>query len=318
LRLRQIAFRLIGLGILALIIAKLDVKATVAVLADLRISYLLAAAFANLLLFGLKSWRWRMLLRMQGIDYRWRDAFLAFVAGLFLGLVTPGRVGEMWKALYLKQDCDVPVSTGLASVLADRLFDFYTILLLGALGLAWFRLLPAWSLGLVAVAIGAAFLLPLALLSERIADLGVGATARLPFVRRYAAPLAEAAGRFQEGLRPLLGPSLMRPLALTAVAYALFFSQGQLLALALDLQVGIAYLAVCLSVAGVVTLLPISFSGLGTRDAVLITLFAPMGLASEQAVAYSCLFFLSFYVGGGIIGALGWQIKPLKERPALT
>jgi uncharacterized protein (TIRG00374 family) len=318
LQLRQIAFRLIGLGILALILIKLDLQATAAVLSELRMGYLLLAVAANLLLFGLKSWRWQALLHMQGIHYPWRDAFLAFLAGLFLGLVTPGRVGEMSKALYLKQDCDLPVSAGMASVLMDRLLDLYTILLLGALGLAWFRLVPAWSLGLVFAGIVAALLLPIALINNRFASGVLGATARLPFVHRYAARFTEAMVRFQQGLRPLVAPSLLVPVALTLVAYVLFFGQGRLLALALDLPVGIAYLAVCLSVAGVVTLLPISFSGLGTRDAVLITLFAPVGLASEQAVAYSCLFFLTFYVGGGIIGALGWQLKPLKERPALT
>ena len=71
---------------------------------------------------------------------------------------------------------------------------------------------------------------------------------------------------------------------------------------------------VCVSVAGAITLLPIPFSGLGTRDAILIALFAPLGLAAEQAVAYSTLFFLTFYVGGGTIGAVAWQLKPLEMR----
>jgi uncharacterized membrane protein YbhN (UPF0104 family) len=142
--------------------------------------------------------------------------------------------------------------------------------------------------------------------------------ARLPYVHRHTTQLAEATARFQQGLRPLISPGLLSPLALTLAAYALFFGQGRLLAKALEIPVGIAYLSICLSVVGVITLLPISFSGLGTREAVLITLFAPLGLAAEQAVAYSLLFFLTFYVGGGIVGALGWQMKPLKERPVTT
>ena len=145
-RLRQIAIRLIGLAILVFILLKIDLKATLAALADLHWSYLLLAVAANLPLFGLKAWRWQEMLKMQGISYPWRDAFLAFVAGLFLGLVTPGRVGEMSKALYLKQDQGVPVSVGLANVLMDRLFDLYTIMVLGTAGLIWFRLLPGWAL----------------------------------------------------------------------------------------------------------------------------------------------------------------------------
>jgi hypothetical protein len=314
LRLRTIAFRLIGLGILALILLKLDLEATVATLAGVRWGYLLLAVAINPLLFGIKSWRWRELLRMQGIGYRWLDAFLAFVAGLFLGLVTPGRVGEMGKAFYLKQDLDVPVSEGLANVLMDRLFDLYTILVLGAAGLVWFRLLPGWALALIIVGVMGALLMPVALLSERLAAWGLRLVRQLPFLHGFDARLTQATGRFQKGLRPLLSPGLVVPLGLTLMAYALFFGQAQLLAVALNLEVGIFYLAVCLSVAGVITLLPISFSGLGTRDAVLIALFAPLGLAAEQAVAFSTLFFLTFYVGSGIIGAVAWQLKPLEER----
>jgi uncharacterized protein (TIRG00374 family) len=318
LRLRRIAFRLIGLGILALILLRLDLKATAEALAGVHWGYLLLALAANPLLFGLKAWRWRVLLRLQDIDYAWHDAFLAFVAGLFLGLITPGRVGEMGKALYLKQDCDVAIGAGMASVLMDRLFDLYTILVLGTIGLAWFQLLPTWALALVAAGTVLALMLPVALLSERLATWGLEIIRRMPFLRRFHGQLVEGTGRFQAGLRPLITYRSTVPLALTLVAYSLFFGQGSLLALALDLPVGTGYLAVCLSVAGVITLIPVSFSGLGTRDAILITLFAPLGIVPEQAVAFSTLFFLTFYVGGGIIGALAWQVKPLKERSATT
>jgi len=314
LRWRQVAIRLIGLAILVFILSRLDLQATVATLAHVQWGYLLIALAANLVLFGLKSWRWQTLLRMQGIVYPRTDAFLAFVSGLFLGLVTPGRVGELSKALYLKQDLGLPASEGLANVLMDRLFDLYTILILGTVGLIWFQLLPAWALALIAAGTLGAMLMPAALLSERLASWGLRVASQLPFLGRRGPRLRTWVDGFQQGLRPLLKPGLGTPLILTLVAYAFFFSQAQLLALALGLQIPFAYLAVCLSIAGVVTLLPISFSGLGTRDAILIALFAPLGLAPEQAVAYSTLFFLTFYVGGGIYGAIAWQLKPLEAN----
>jgi uncharacterized protein (TIRG00374 family) len=318
LRLRQIVLRLIGLGVLALILLKLDLTALASALTGVRWGYLLLALLVNPLLFGIKSWRWREMLRMQAVHYPWRDAFLVFSAGLFLGLVTPGRLGEAGKALYLKQDQDLPLSEGLANVLMDRLLDLYCILLIGAVGLAWFRLLPSWALLLVLSATLFALLLPAVLLSERLADLGLSLLLRVPILRGHAAGVASAALQFRRGLRPLVTPGLVVPVGLTLAAYGLFFVQGRLLALALALPLSIDYVAVCLSVAGAISLLPISFSGLGTRDAILIALFAPLGLAAEQAVAFSTLFFLTAYVGGGALGALAWQIKPLREhRPSI-
>lgn len=313
--LRQIAFRLIGLGILVIILLQLDLKATAATLARVQWGYLLLATAANPIQFGLKSWRWRELLRLQRVAYPMRDTFLAFMAGFFLGLVTPGRVGEMSRSLYLKQDRGLAVSAGLANVLVDRLFDLYTILVLGTLGLILSQLLPDWALALLAAGTLGALVMPLVLLSDRLAAWGLMIVRHSPFVRNYGSSLTSATARFQEGLRPLLTPSLGGPLLLTLMAYTVFFVQAWLLAQALMLDIGIAYLAMCLSIAGVITLLPISFLGLGTRDAILIVLFAQLGLAAEQAVAFSTLFFLTFYVGGGLIGGLAWQIKPLAEQP---
>jgi uncharacterized protein (TIRG00374 family) len=181
--------------------------------------------------------------------------------------------------------------------------------------MVWFRLLPGWALALIAAGILGALLMPGALLSERLATQAILILGQLPVLRAHQDRAAEATSRFQKGLRPLLGQGLVAPLLLTALAYTVFFAQAWLLGRALAVDIGMTYLAMCLSIAGVITLLPISFSGLGTRDAILIALFAPLGVAAEQAVAYSALFFLTFYVGGGIVGAIAWQIKPLAERP---
>jgi hypothetical protein len=315
-QLRRLAFRLLGLAILILILIKIDVKSTLSALAGLHWGYLLLAIIACIPMFGLKAWRWREMLRMQGVQYPWRDAFLAFVAGLFLGLVTPGRVGEMSKALYVKQDRGLPVSAGMANVMMDRLFDLYTIMVLGSAGLIWFHLLPDWALALVLAGTVAALVLPFVLLNKRLVAGGLALVHRLPVLSRYEGRLSGAAERFQQGLRPLVGWRLIVPLGLTQLAYILFFVQGQWLAQAVDLHAGFGYLAVCLSVAGVVTLLPISISGIGTRDAVLIALLLPLGVATERILAFSTLYFLTFYVIGGAIGAVAWQLKPLKERPA--
>jgi hypothetical protein len=43
-------------------------------------------------------------------------------------------------------------------------------------------------------------------------------------------------------------------------------------------------------------------------------MFAPLGINASHTMALSSLYFLTFYVFGGAIGALAWQLKPLRER----
>ena len=51
-----------------------------------------------------------------------------------------------------------------------------------------------------------------------------------------------------------------------------------------------------------ITLLPISISGLGTREAVMIAYLGTAGISSEAALGFSLLVFFTFYICGGLIG----------------
>ena len=66
-----------------------------------------------------------------------------------------------------------------------------------------------------------------------------------------------------------------------------------------------------MAISNLISFIPISISGLGTRDATLIYLFSLIGLKPELAVSYSFLVFIVFFVCGGLMGAVAWWIKPL-------
>ena len=56
------------------------------------------------------------------------------MSSLYIGFVTPGRLGEFIKAVYLKSDKGISLSKGMSSVLIDRLCDLYLLIFLGLLG----------------------------------------------------------------------------------------------------------------------------------------------------------------------------------------
>ena len=74
-----------------------------------------------------------------------QPAFLAYNGSVFIGLLTPGRIGEAVNAAHVARDCEIPVKSAISSVLADRLFDVYALLLMG--GLALFTLPTGLGLG---------------------------------------------------------------------------------------------------------------------------------------------------------------------------
>jgi hypothetical protein len=113
------------------------------------------------------------------------------------------------------------------------------------------------------------------------------------------------------GLLQLTWPGILLSIALTVLAYGIFFGQCYLLALALDLPVGFVPVTFAVALGSLVTLIPISISGLGTREAAMIAYLSSAGIDAESAISFSLLVFVTFSLAGGLIGAAAWWIKPV-------
>lgn len=306
--------RLLGPALFIFILSQIDLSGTAEILSATDLRFLLAALLLYPCLIFLKAWRWNKLLGQQDVNYGLAPAFLAYNSSLGVGYVTPGRLGEFVKALYLRQDEGISLGQGLSSVLVDRLFDLYLLLMTAGLGIAFFSLpsqLSAISAGVLSLAGLAPLLLVIPGTRRRLATLLVkGST--WAGASQYQEEIKQSADQFQQGMEQLLNRHILLPLLVTAVAYALFYLQCYLIALALRLPLSYPYTAFCVSLASLLALMPISVSGLGVRDASFIALLLPLGITAEMAVSYSLLILLVFNVFGGLWGGVCWIAKPLR------
>ena len=100
-------------------------------------------------------------------------------------------------------------------------------------------------------------------------------------------------------------------IVLTVLTYAIFFGQCYILALALGLPVGFIQATFAVALGILVELLPISFAGLGTREATIIAYLGTARVPAEAALGFSLLVFMTFYVASGMIGMIAWWLKPV-------
>lgn len=83
------------------------------------------------LTFVLRVVRWQLILNhAQQLDFA--QAFHPLMIGFMMNCVLPGRVGELARPIILHQRNKVPLTTGLATVAAERLFDVAFLLILFA------------------------------------------------------------------------------------------------------------------------------------------------------------------------------------------
>ena len=305
--------RYLGVLFLILILTNIDVKLSLKYLSNINPFLCLLVLVLNVPQFFIKSLRWNQLLKQQKVIYSALDSFNIYISSIFIGFITPGRLGEFIKAVYLKSDKGVSLSKGMSSVLVDRLFDLYLLIILGLIGIWKFDILGKLSntsLFLLIIFV----LFPLIILNKQLMGKLIGLIYK--FVIKKKAQLRDKIEErfedFYNGINQLINLELIFSALLTCLSYLVFFIQCYLIAIAMGISINFITITLFMVISNLISFIPISISGLGTRDATLIYLFSLINLTPELAVSYAFLVFITFFVCGGLMGAVAWWLRPLK------
>jgi uncharacterized membrane protein YbhN (UPF0104 family) len=262
-----------------------------------------------------RAQRFRLLTRDMVGAVSYRFAYLVYLAGVFFGTVTPGRIGEFAKVHYLMKEKGATALQALRPTLVDRVFDMLFLAAVGGVGWAVLGIhravgaTPAKIIGFAALAVvlvtGPVWGRP-----------PIRALARRSFLKGRPARLLVW---LDETLAAFFTPLGGKSAVLTLLAYALGFFQVWLVARSVGIT-EIPFLTLCVIMAAIslAMLLPISVSGFGTREAAAVLLMGQMyGIAQERAISFSLLYFGSVNVFGGLVGLACWLAMPLHRGEGL-
>jgi uncharacterized protein (TIRG00374 family) len=306
-------FRSIGFVLFILILSSVDIPSLVEIIhsADIFLIFLaIALIFPQIIM---RAFRWQLLMKMQSIYYPLRDATTVYFAGLFVGTITPGRLGDFIKVQYLR-DAGYSFGRSLLSVLIDRIYDLFSLLLVGYISMFVFIHLFSsevlvFSTILLIIPVSGVFLFATGRIDlEQAMHLFVLFTPK-----KYRIHTETALRDFTGDLQSFtIGPLIMAAF-ITTIIWTLYFIMAYLFALSLHIAIPFLYLTACVSISAFITLIPISISGIGTREATFITLFSLIGIGNESAVAFSMMILL-MYIINACVGFVAWQKKPIDVK----
>ncbi len=306
-RLLRVALRALGPALLVVVFLKIkDPAALGRVLASASLVPLGAVLALNFASVEFKVLRWLALLGTRGIRYPLRRARAAYYASMYVGMLTPGRIGDALRAQYLRADVDAPYAEGLATIVMDRVCDLYVLAVFVAFGVVRYgaalggelgRVLW-WSLALVVAG-------PLVLLVPGVAE----RFASLAF-RAFAFDQSASFEQFLAAMRANAGRSLLITVPLTFLAFLVNYLQGYLLARALHLDMPFADAVCLLAIASLLGLLPVSISGLGVREALFVQIFPFLGHSAEAGLGFGLLVFAAMYLALVACGFVAYQLSP--------
>ncbi len=266
----------------------------------------------SLLNYALRFWRWELYRHALQVPLRFGESLALFLA-TFAMVVTPGKVGELYKAGYLRERHLVPLSTGVPILIAERVLDFLAILALAAAGLAaWQGPLAGLRPSLAVAAL--ILILLLALRSRRLQARLLAVATRAPRLQDCRVALGEALDALQRLSTVRLGSAafLLSLVAWTAECLSLWFVCASLGTPVTPLTATFVYAVATL--AGSLIFLP---GGLGGTEGTIIFLLGAAGLASGVAVAAALVvrlatLWLAVAIGVGVFLA---RRRLFLERP---
>lgn len=132
-RRRLVAGVLLGALVYLALALWADLGAIRAALVGFPLALLPAAMGLSFLNYAVRFLRWQRYLGLLGVRLRPGPSFHVYLAGLAL-TVTPGKLGEAFKSLLLKQLTGTPIHRSAPIVLAERFTDLCGFLVLLALG----------------------------------------------------------------------------------------------------------------------------------------------------------------------------------------
>ena len=233
-----------------------------------------------------------------------------YCSGLYIGILTPGRLGEMTKVLYLKKD---GYSTGksLVSAVLDRLSDFVFLLVFVFVGSLFLVTVFQKQILILILGIMISVFLLILLLKTGLIKWVLNKIFRIFIPKKYQKSWKINFQDFINDLRVYKLKHYIIIFLITIFSWLFYYLQMYILAKGLNIHIPLLYLAISVTVAGLITLIPVSISGIGTRDVALILLFAPFLIAKEQIIAFSALILLML-IWAAFIGLICWFIKPIK------
>jgi uncharacterized membrane protein YbhN (UPF0104 family) len=262
---------------------------------NLELRSLLLAVFCVLVLLVLRAYKWHCLMTAAGKP-RLRQSLRTLLGGSALGLITPGRLGELGRCLFVRKNDRTQV--GLLTIL-DRALDVWALLTL--VGASLFLLVPHPA-AVFGVAVWLALLPVLLGLPGLLAYLS-------KVVRRsshFHGHLAEIAAAVPPAQMPRY--AIMALGAMWAELAAFFFLLRAFFPA--DFTTAVATYPYIVLAGD----LPLSFSGVGVREGAAALLLSPYAVPSSAAVDAALLWFVFTILFPAVLGIAWLVIERLRPR----
>ncbi|MCK9593240.1 MAG: flippase-like domain-containing protein [Methanoregula sp.] len=271
----QLVLFLIGLLILGYVIYRSGIIENYQVLYTVSIPLLLLAFVLSLGTVAFRIYRWKFLSEKYNAGITWHDASLVSIASLFYANITPGKIGDLYKAYYMQKRYALNFFDGVSMIFYERFFELM-ILFLAASAIIFVELKGITVIILEVTAIVLILLFVFYYKVDYFMKLLEKYSTKIPFLKRVPADFK---------IRKLSFRVIIPVFFITIFSLGLEFVRLWVVALAFGYTLNPILLTIffCLSIiAGLVSQIPL---GVGVMEASLGYFLVVLGVAATDSMA---------------------------------
>jgi glycosyltransferase 2 family protein len=271
----QVALFLVGLLILGYVLFRSGIIENYRILFTVNIPLLILAFLLSLSTIGIRIYRWKVLSAKYDTPISWHDSSLVSIASLFYANITPGKVGDLYKAYYMQKRYAMNFFDGVSMIFYERFFELM-LLFLTASAIVFIELR---GVTVIILEVTAAILLLLFLFyykADFFLSLMERNSTRIPFLKKIPADFK---------IRKLPFRDILPVFIITVFSLGSEFIRLWVVALAFGYTLNPVLLTIffCLSIiAGLASQIPL---GVGVMEASLAYFLILLSVASSDAMA---------------------------------
>ncbi len=302
---------IIGLAIFAYILIKLDVRKVFVEFLSLNWGWFFVAVVFVIVVMFLQTFKWFLIARKQKINVPFPEAFRINIIANFYGFVSPSKLGAAIRAEYLKE-YSRKIGKGISNFVIDKVLDLASLFVIAIIMLFVFKeKFNTFSLNYI-ILIFLLFVVIFVIFYNESRSRKILRFIFKGFIpKRYELKAKLTFDSFYEDLPKKR--FLVFVFIINMVTWVNIYLITYFVGLSLGIELGFIYYLAVLPIATIVAQIPITISGLGTREATMIGLFGLFGIGATKIFSMSII---SLFIGA-ILPSIVASFLILKSKDRL-
>lgn len=275
----QYVLLLVGFLILLVLVANSGILSNLHLFLEINpFIYVIAILFVVLNIIS-KTYRWCYLSQVFDTTISWKSAFTVFFSSLFFGNITPAKVGDLYKAYYMKHRYSLGYVKGVSMIFYERFYELLILALIGGAAILFIEIDAGTQILMVGVII---LLFILLLIFTKLHEI-------LLFLQKHfkKIPFVSVDENGNVSLQKITAFQSFSVFAITFLALTFEFARIWFVALAFGVELPFIPLAIiyCLSiVVGLISQIPLGLGVMEGSLAFLMTLISSVSLSTATFI----------------------------------